>query len=76
LAWIFILAALGLAGYLFIPGLLSANLAEAQPGFSQTLWQDRGLDLLLQVVLIFAGTLGVIGLLADQPTHENKEELS
>ncbi|HEY3342381.1 MAG TPA: NADH-quinone oxidoreductase subunit J [Anaerolineae bacterium] len=35
---------------------------------ASTLWQDRGLDMLLQIVLIFGGVLGVLGLLADAKT--------
>ncbi len=30
---------------------------------SSSLWQDRSLDIMLQVVIIFAGVLGVLGLL-------------
>jgi hypothetical protein len=29
------------------------------------LWQQRGLDVLAQIVLIFAGVLGLLGLLAE-----------
>lgn len=37
-----------------------------QPHYFKTvLWENRLLDLLLQVVLIFAGVLGVLGLLAE-----------
>jgi NADH:ubiquinone oxidoreductase subunit 6 (subunit J) len=32
---------------------------------SQVLWQQRGLDVLVQVVLIFSGVLGLLGLLAE-----------
>ncbi len=32
---------------------------------STTVWQDRGLDLMVQVVLIFSGVLGLLGLLAE-----------
>ncbi len=32
---------------------------------SRMLWQERGLDVLVQVVLIFAGVLGLLGLLAE-----------
>lgn len=42
-----------------------AVLAQAD-AFSQTLWQERGLDMLVQVGLIFAGVMGVLGLLAEQ----------
>jgi NADH:ubiquinone oxidoreductase subunit 6 (subunit J) len=38
--------------------------AGEQQSLSNTLWQERGLDLVLQAVLIFAGVLGVIGLLS------------
>jgi NADH:ubiquinone oxidoreductase subunit 6 (subunit J) len=34
--------------------------------FATTLWQERGLDMLVQVGLIFAGVMGVLGLLAEQ----------
>ena len=37
-----------------------------QLSLSQTHWQDRGLDLLLQAILIFAGALGLMGLLAGE----------
>jgi NADH:ubiquinone oxidoreductase subunit 6 (subunit J) len=33
--------------------------------FSNILWQQRGLDILVQIVLIFAGVLGLLGLLAE-----------
>ena len=31
----------------------------------EVLWQERGLDMLVQVVLIFSGVLGLLGLLAE-----------
>lgn len=36
-----------------------------QSDLAQTLWQARGLDMLVQVVLIFSGVLGLLGLLAE-----------
>jgi NADH:ubiquinone oxidoreductase subunit 6 (subunit J) len=33
--------------------------------FSDVLWQQRGVDVLVQVVLIFSGVLGLLGLLAE-----------
>jgi len=33
---------------------------------AQMLWQRRGLDMLLQVVLIFSGVLGMLGLLSER----------
>jgi hypothetical protein len=29
------------------------------------LWQQRGLDVLVQIVLVFAGVMGLLGLLAE-----------
>ena len=43
------------------PALSSA----AEPALSVVLWQARGLDLMVQVVLIFSGVLGLLGLLAE-----------
>ncbi len=47
-------------------------LPETQPGlkdtatFSTILWEDRALDVLLQIVIIFSAVLSLLGLLADQ----------
>lgn len=42
--------------------------------FAETLWVNRALDVLTQVVLIFAGTLGILGLLApDRRTGKRTE---
>jgi NADH:ubiquinone oxidoreductase subunit 6 (subunit J) len=65
--------AIGLGGlFVLVLGglLLAGRLPEAVPaqtgaGFAQTLWQARGLDVLVQVVLIFSGVLGFLGLLAE-----------
>lgn len=37
----------------------------SQSDLTGTLWQERGLDMLVQVVLIFSGVLGLLGLLAE-----------
>ncbi len=42
----------------------SASLAT-ESNLADVLWQERGLDMLVQVVLIFSGVLGLIGLLAE-----------
>ena len=39
---------------------------SAQSSLTIVLWQQRGLDVLVQVVLIFAGVLGALGLLAER----------
>jgi len=37
----------------------------AEPALQNELWISRGLDLIVQVVLIFSGVLGLLGLLAE-----------
>jgi uncharacterized MnhB-related membrane protein len=39
--------------------------ATAIPGLREALWGERVLDVWIQIVLIFAGVLGVLGLLAE-----------
>jgi uncharacterized MnhB-related membrane protein len=73
LAWGLVAAAVLLLGWLTLPGFLADPGGAAQPGFSAVLWRDRSLDLMLQIVLIFAGVLGVIGLLAESKPHGLKE---
>lgn len=41
--------------------------------FKTMLWENRALDVLLQIVLIFAGVLGVLGLLAEPQSTLLKE---
>ncbi len=36
-----------------------------EPPFITVLWEERGLDVIAQIVLIFAGVLGLLGLLAE-----------
>jgi uncharacterized MnhB-related membrane protein len=45
--------------------LAPALLLSTEPAFSVVLWQMRGLDLLVQIALIFSGVLGLLGLLAE-----------
>jgi hypothetical protein len=40
-------------------------LPQAEPEFAVVLWQERALDVWVQIALIFAGVIGVLGLLAD-----------
>jgi NADH:ubiquinone oxidoreductase subunit 6 (subunit J) len=44
--------------------VLPASSITDQP-LSKVLWQERGLDLIVQVVLIFSGVLGLLGLLGE-----------
>lgn len=55
---------------------LDEQSAVGEAPFGTVLWQDRGADVLVQIVLIFAGVLGVLGILADRKrdTAEDAEE--
>jgi uncharacterized MnhB-related membrane protein len=76
LAWVLIGASVLLLGILILPALNIAPVAENAPGdlFTATFWQDRQLDVLLQIVLIFAGVLGVLGLLSEGKPGSAKEK--
>ena len=52
-------------GWLVLAALPVPIPAPAAGVFSDVFWQDRGLDVLVQVVLIFSGVLGFLGLLAE-----------
>jgi NADH:ubiquinone oxidoreductase subunit 6 (subunit J) len=47
-----------------LPGL-QTKVAAAESPLADVLWNQRGLDVLVQVVLIFSGVLGFLGLLAE-----------
>lgn len=60
-----------LLGLLVLP--LGEQAAVSEAPFSIVLWQDRGADVLVQLVLIFAGVLGVLGILADRKSGETDD---
>jgi NADH:ubiquinone oxidoreductase subunit 6 (subunit J) len=67
-AWTLITLAVLLLGFLILPRGESQNMASGQ-SFVAIFWQDRALDLLAQVALIFAGVLGVLGLLSEPKSY-------
>jgi uncharacterized MnhB-related membrane protein len=72
LAWILALGAVVLLGWMALPEIHTAHtLAELTS--TDILWQQRGLDLLVQVALIFAGVLSVLGLLSDRTLRPNEK---
>lgn len=49
-----------------VPGQATAGATPAGvASFAASLWMDRALDAIVQIVLIFTGVVGVLGLLAD-----------
>ena len=52
-------------GWFVLSALPTPAAASGATVFSDVFWQGRGLDVLVQVVLIFSGVLGFLGLLAE-----------
>jgi uncharacterized MnhB-related membrane protein len=68
IAWGVVLLAVFLLGWFVLPEVVSHNpgvLSSGGTSLTQVLWQQRELDMFVQVVLIFAGVLGMLGLLAE-----------
>lgn len=77
LVWGAVLSCSVLLGWMIFPGLgRIAALPAGEASFVTALWVDRRLDVLLQVVLIFSGVLGVLGLLSEGTADEPKEAQS
>jgi NADH:ubiquinone oxidoreductase subunit 6 (subunit J) len=64
LGWGLVLVLAGLLAWLVMPAY-PTGLPGQDMGFTETLWQARSLDVLMQVVLIFSGVLGLLGVLAE-----------
>jgi uncharacterized MnhB-related membrane protein len=62
-----------LLGFMTIFSLVSLP-ATTEASFSEVLWQQRGLDMLVQSGLMFAAIVGLLGLLAEAkvPAHEKQ----
>jgi uncharacterized MnhB-related membrane protein len=68
--------AINIAGEETLPRAGLVNIVEDKKSFAQVVWNLRSLDMLLQVILIFAGVLGVVGLLAENtPTRATHPEI-
>ncbi len=63
LAWVLIGVAVGSLVFLLLPGVVTEFPEMVEPGLADVLWGTRRLDLWLQIVMIFSGVLGVLGLL-------------
>jgi NADH:ubiquinone oxidoreductase subunit 6 (subunit J) len=68
IAWALVLIPIGLLAFMILPALQSAP-ATSEPPFAEVMWQQRGLDALVQSGLIFAAVVGLLGLLADVPAR-------
>lgn len=67
-AWFLIALTILLFGLLVLPGGESQSTAN-DTSFVTSFWQDRSLDVVAQIALIFAGVLGILGLLPAQKSR-------
>lgn len=65
LAWGLAIAAVVLLS-LFVPTIDVDVPLRQEPTFASMLWQERGLDVLVQIVLLFAGVVGMLGVLSEE----------
>ncbi|HEX6386369.1 MAG TPA: hypothetical protein VF177_16985 [Anaerolineae bacterium] len=71
LTWALVVTLLAALGWLILPAANGNVVAAETPStFTAVLWRDRGLDVLVQIGLIFAGVLGVLGLLSEDRATE------
>ena len=64
IAWGLVLISIVLLGFMTISSLITLP-ATTEPSFSDVLWQQRGLDMLVQSGLLFAAVVGMLGLLSE-----------
>jgi uncharacterized MnhB-related membrane protein len=62
-----VIVAVLLLSWMTLPALGVTPPLAGSP-FAQMLWEQRGLDVLVQIVLIFAGAVGMLGLLGEEAT--------
>ncbi len=73
LAVLAVVCAVGLGAVMVLPTLRPASALVQADRFATVLWERRGLDAVLQVVLILGGVLAVLGLLSERRAHAGKE---
>lgn len=74
LTWLFVGITVILVGWFAWQGLPDRLAIVSEGNFNLTLWQDRRIDLLLQIVLLFCGSLSVLGLMAEETPHLQEKE--
>jgi uncharacterized MnhB-related membrane protein len=70
LAWTMLFIAGALLLIFILPGINQPATGQVYGAFREIFWEDRQLDTLLQIIMILAGVLGVLGLLSDQKTGQ------
>ena len=75
LGWLLFIAVVALLGWLTVP-IQPTDSEIVEAPFAVVLWQERGLDVLVQIGLIFAGVLGILGLLSEAASERVGEVAS
>ena len=65
LAWFLVVVAAALLGWVNRDVLVDFVGVSQSEGFTHVMWNNRQLDVYLQIAMIFSGVLGVLGLLAE-----------
>lgn len=71
-SWLLIVLSVGLLAWFGLSGKVPIAAAVDGSPFSTDFWQSRSADVMLQIAIIFAGALGILGLLAEGKTHSRK----
>jgi uncharacterized MnhB-related membrane protein len=73
LAFLLVTGIGGLVIWMSYPLAIHPN-ANGETLLANVLWQDRALDVWVQIALIFSGVMGVLGLLSEK-VHSHKEQI-
>ncbi len=68
-AWTMVILSVALFTWMVVPNLGIPTTINPHSSTLTNLWSLRGADLMLQVVIIFAGVLGILSLLSDSEKH-------
>jgi uncharacterized MnhB-related membrane protein len=75
-AWGLVIIAVGLTLYMLINGGILSSVIQTSKTTPSILWNDRYLDILLQIGFIFCGVLGVLGILSGGKPEIQREDES
>ena len=75
LAFVLVAAIAILLSWMAYPLIQFNGTPDGTSDLSHVLWQQRVLDVYIQIALIFSGVLGVLGLLSEQVLFRNEKSL-
>ena len=72
--WGLVIISIGLLAWFNLSGVIQNAVSQDGVPFKIEFWQNRTADVMLQIVLIFTGALGILGLLAEGKPQSSKGE--